>query len=104
MSDDSVSKGKSDTGNEFEVVDCAAVIADVWTLLDNECDPASRERVQHHLDHCGPCLEAYGIEEKIKSLIGRKCGGERAPEGLRERLSIEIRKSVVITTVESRER
>ncbi|MGU3431521.1 mycothiol system anti-sigma-R factor [Actinomycetes bacterium M1A6_2h] len=82
--------------NEFEDLDCSSVIADVWTLLDNECDEASRVRVQKHLDHCGPCLEAYGIEEKIKSLIGRKCGGERAPEGLRERLTIEIRRTVTV--------
>ena len=40
--------------------------------------------------HCGPCIEAYGIEEKIKGLLSRKCGGEHAPEGLRERLKLEI--------------
>ncbi|KQU31249.1 mycothiol system anti-sigma-R factor [Rhodococcus sp. BP-349] len=88
------------SGNEFEDLDCSAVIADVWTLLDNECDEASRQRVQRHLDSCGSCLAQYGIEEKIKSLVGRKCGGERAPEGLRERLTLEIRRSVTITATE----
>ncbi|MBJ8347277.1 mycothiol system anti-sigma-R factor [Antrihabitans sp. YC2-6] len=84
-------------------LDCSAVIADVWLMLDNECDQASRERLQYHLDTCGSCLEAYGIEEQIKSLLSRKCGGERAPESLRQRLSIEIRRTVVIqqTDVES---
>ena len=77
-------------------LDCSAVIADVWLVLDNECDPASRERLQHHLDTCGSCLEAYGIEEKIKQLLNRKCGGEVAPDSLRQRLSIEIRKTVLI--------
>ncbi|MGB7364193.1 MAG: mycothiol system anti-sigma-R factor, partial [Rhodococcus sp. (in: high G+C Gram-positive bacteria)] len=74
--------------NQFEDLDCSAVIADVWTLLDNECDEASRARVQRHLDSCGSCLAQYGIEEKIKSMINRKCGGERAPDGLRERLTL----------------
>ncbi|MBJ8338385.1 mycothiol system anti-sigma-R factor [Antrihabitans sp. YC3-6] len=79
-------------------LDCTAVIADVWLMLDNECDQATRERLQYHLDTCGTCLEQYGIEEQIKGLLSRKCGGERAPEGLRQRLSFEIRRTVVIRT------
>ncbi|MFH5210963.1 mycothiol system anti-sigma-R factor [Antrihabitans sp. NCIMB 15449] len=79
-------------------LDCTAVIADVWLMLDNEGDQATRERLQYHLDTCGTCLEQYGIEEQIKGLLSRKCGGERAPEGLRQRLSIEIRRTVVIRT------
>ena len=75
---------------EFEQLDCSAVIADVWLLLDNECDEASRQRLQKHIDECGSCFEAYGIEEKVKRLISRKCGGDQAPAGLRERLSVEI--------------
>jgi len=81
--------------DEYEL-DCSAVIADVWLMLDGECDDTTRERLQHHLDTCGSCLEAYGIEEKVKSLLSRKCGGERAPDTLRDRLKIEIRRTVVI--------
>ena len=86
--------------NEFEQFDCSAVIADVWLLLDSECDEKSCEMIQRHLDNCGACLEAYGIEEKVKSLIGRKCGGEHAPDGLRERLSFELRRTMIITGTE----
>ncbi|NLE79936.1 MAG: mycothiol system anti-sigma-R factor [Rhodococcus sp.] len=85
---------------EFEPIDCSAVIADVYLLLDSECDASSRARLQHHLDECGACLETYGIEEKIKSLLSRKCGGDHAPEGLRERLMVEIRRTVVVTRIE----
>jgi mycothiol system anti-sigma-R factor len=70
--------------------DCSAVIADIWLLLDNECDPQARARLQQHLDECPPCLAHYGLEEKIRHLLARKCGGERAPESLRERLRLEI--------------
>lgn len=42
------------------------------------------------------CLATYGIEEKVKALLSRKCGGEHAPEGLRERLMVEIRRTVVV--------
>lgn len=82
-------------------LDCSAVIADVWLVLDNECDQESRARLQHHLDSCSSCLAAYGIEEQIKNLLSRKCGGERAPEGLRQRLTMEIHKRTVIRQTES---
>lgn len=84
-------------------LDCTAVLADVWLMLDGECDDATRERLQHHMEHCSPCIEAYGIEEKVKSLLSRKCGGDRAPESLRERLTIEIRRTTVTreTSVET---
>ncbi|MEO6880000.1 MAG: mycothiol system anti-sigma-R factor [Mycobacteriaceae bacterium] len=80
------------------MLDCSAVIADVWLFLDHECDDASRERLQRHLDECGPCLTAFGIEEQIKGLLGRKCG-ERAPDGLREKLVDRIRVSVTEVSV-----
>ncbi|NLG56506.1 MAG: mycothiol system anti-sigma-R factor [Rhodococcus sp.] len=83
--------------NEFERLDCSAVIADVWLMLDRECDEASRARLERHLQECGSCFAAYGIEEKVKELIGRKCGGEQAPAGLRERLTIELRRTVIVT-------
>ncbi|NLU81934.1 mycothiol system anti-sigma-R factor [Rhodococcus sp. HNM0569] len=91
------------TQDEFERLDCSAVIADVWLMLDRECDDASRARLERHLAECSSCFEAYGIEEKVKSLVSRKCGGERAPEGLRERLSIELRRTVVVTRTEIRD-
>ena len=89
-----------DGSSQFDQLDCSAVIADVWLMLDNECDDASRVRLQRHLDDCGACFEAYGIEEKIKGLISRKCGGDQAPAGLRERLGIEIRRTVLIRATE----
>lgn len=73
-----------------EQLDCSAVIADVWLFLDHECDEASRSRLQRHLDDCGPCLTAFGIEEQVKLLVSRKCGGDRAPEGLRDRIRSRV--------------
>ena len=31
---------------------CAAVIAEVWTLLDGECTPETRDKLRHHLEEC----------------------------------------------------
>ncbi|MGW4244163.1 mycothiol system anti-sigma-R factor [Nocardia sp. NPDC004722] len=86
--------------DEMDDLDCSAVLADVWLLLDNECDAAVKDRLREHIDRCSPCIEAYGLEEKLKSLLNRKCGGDRAPDALRQRLTLEIRTSY--TSVETR--
>jgi mycothiol system anti-sigma-R factor len=75
--------------------DCAAVMAEVWTLLDGECTPETRDKLRHHLEECPGCLRQYGVEEQIKNLIARKCGGEKAPEALRRRLLVEIRRTTI---------
>lgn len=76
--------------------ECAEVIAEVWTLLDGECTAETREKLRKHLEECPPCLRLYGLEERIKSLIATKCRGEKAPEGLRERLRLEISRTTII--------
>jgi mycothiol system anti-sigma-R factor len=70
------------------------VLAEVWLFLDHECDGNRRELLQQHLDECSPCLEQFGIEEHLKVLLASKCGGEHAPEALKQRLREEIRKTV----------
>jgi mycothiol system anti-sigma-R factor len=75
--------------------ECAEVLAEVWTLLDGECSPEARDRLRRHLEDCPPCFQIYGLEERIKTLISTKCRGERAPESLRERLLVEIRRTTI---------
>lgn len=76
-------------------MDCSELLAEVWLLLDHECDPEQRSKLQQHLDECSPCLEQYGIEEKLKQLLARKCGGDRAPIDFRDRVHAAIREAVV---------
>lgn len=76
--------------------ECAAVIAEVWTLLDGECNEETRSKLRHHLDECPACLRYYGVEERIKALIATKCSGEKAPESLRARLRVEISRTTII--------
>jgi mycothiol system anti-sigma-R factor len=71
--------------------DCSEVLAEVWLFLDHECDSVRRDLLQKHLDECSPCLEQFGIEEHLKVLLARKCGGEHAPEALKQRLRESIR-------------
>jgi mycothiol system anti-sigma-R factor len=83
--------------------DCSEVLAEVWLFLDNECDKTRRELLKQHLDECSPCLAEYGLDEHLKALLHRKCGGEHAPEDFKERLRASIRKTVIeVTQVEVR--
>lgn len=86
------------TTGKCEVSGCAEVIAEVWTLLDGECSAESSARLRHHLEHCPGCLQHYGIEEQIKTLVARKCGGDKAPDGLRERLKLQISRTTIVQT------
>lgn len=74
---------------------CRDVLAEVWLFLDHECDQTRRERLQRHLDECSPCLEEYGLDEHLKALLHRKCGGEHAPDSFKQRLRESIRKTVL---------
>ncbi|RTL67408.1 MAG: mycothiol system anti-sigma-R factor [Pseudonocardiaceae bacterium] len=75
--------------------DCSEVLAEVWLFLDHECDQQRRALLSRHLDECAPCLAEYGIDEKLKALLANKCGGEHAPDGLRDRLRHQIRHAVL---------
>lgn len=86
--------GASDDSHGY--MGCAEVIAEVWTLLDGECTPEAKEQLRRHLEACPGCFKHYGIEERIKALIATKCKGEKAPEGLKERLRLEIRRTTII--------
>jgi mycothiol system anti-sigma-R factor len=70
-------------------------LAEVWLLLDGECTSEERGKLEQHLDECSPCLEQYGLEEHLKELLARKCGGEHAPDGLKAKLRASIREVVL---------
>jgi anti-sigma factor (TIGR02949 family) len=96
MSEYGCSGGVHDDGDSHGGLGCAEVIAEVWTLLDGECTAENREKLRQHLEACPGCFQHYGIEERIKVLIASKCQGETAPQGLRERLKLEIRRTTII--------
>ncbi|MGW5052919.1 mycothiol system anti-sigma-R factor [Actinokineospora sp. NPDC004072] len=71
------------------------MLNEVWLFLDHECDPNRRAALQQHLDECSPCLEEYGLEEHLKLLLARKCGGDSTTAEFRERLRASIRATVI---------
>ena len=80
-------------------IECVGVLRDVWLFLDDELDPTNRAVVEAHLDGCSPCLEEANLDQKLKALLHAKCGGDRAPQQLREKLVSHLR-SITVTSVD----
>jgi mycothiol system anti-sigma-R factor len=70
--------------------DCRDVLDEVYLYLDLECNEERRQLIRTHLDECSPCLREFGIEQEVKVLVSRCCGGEVAPDALRERLRAKL--------------
>ena len=70
--------------------DCADYIDRIVYFLDNELEEADCSLVRLHLEECGPCLRKYDLERTVKQIVARSCS-EHAPEGLRERVLIQLR-------------
>ncbi|HET6503298.1 MAG TPA: mycothiol system anti-sigma-R factor [Amycolatopsis sp.] len=75
-------------------LDCQEALAEIFQLLDRECSPERDAELRRHIDDCPPCLEEYGIDEHLKQLLARKCGGDHAPDELKHKLRASIRKVV----------
>jgi mycothiol system anti-sigma-R factor len=84
-------------------VDCVEVIEQVYLYLDGEIDDPHRSGGGGHPHDCGPCLRQYGIEQEVKALVARSCGGDSAPEALKDRLRAKLAEvRIEATTVEYR--
>ncbi len=70
--------------------DCSLVLARVYEFLDHEIETADGDRIRAHLAACEPCLETFDAEQALKSLIQRRCGGDRAPDHLRLKVMAKI--------------
>ena len=81
--------------------ECKDVLDEVYLYLDLECTDDRRQLIKHHLDECSPCLREYGIEQEVKALVARCCGGDTAPIELKERLRVRL--AALVFEAESRE-
>lgn len=76
-------------------LDCNEVLADVFLYLDNEGDEGARDRMRQHIEDCAPCLRQFGLEQDVKALVARCCGGDIAPDSLRTRVQVRLEQVVV---------
>ena len=74
---------------------CSEVLEAVYLYLDGEQDAPSRDTIRHHLDECAPCLRQYGLEQDVKVLVARSCGGDVAPSSLRARIRIRLQQAAI---------
>jgi len=79
-------------------IDCEDVLADVYLYLDDESDDDVRGRIRAHLDGCAPCLRQFGLEQDVKSLVARSCGGDVAPDTLKSRIRGKLSDVVIEAT------
>lgn len=70
--------------------DCSEVLEQVYSYLDGEQTEHDRATIRRHLDECSPCLRQFGIEQEVKVLVARCCGGDVAPAGLRTRVLLRL--------------
>jgi mycothiol system anti-sigma-R factor len=66
--------------------DCEQALRTLYYFLDGELTAARRVAIQHHLDECSPCLEAFDFEAELKIVVARCCR-DQVPEGLRQRVA-----------------
>jgi len=78
-------------------LDCDEVLADVYLYLDDETDDDARGRIRAHLDECAPCLRQFGLEQDVKALIARSCGGDLAPVTLKQRIRVRLTEVTIET-------
>jgi mycothiol system anti-sigma-R factor len=76
-------------GESYEDVNCQEAIFRLYHFLDGELTQERRVEIQHHLDGCLPCLEAFDFEAELRIVIARNCRDE-VPEALRERIAKAI--------------
>ena len=71
-------------------IDCSDAIHTMYHFLDGEMTPERRQHIQHHLEECLPCFEAFDFEAELRQLIAHKCR-EQAPESLKHRVADALR-------------
>ncbi len=77
-----------------EPEDCADYLERIVYLIDNELDEADCSVVRLHLEECGPCLQKYDLERTVKQIVARSCS-ESAPDGLRDRVLLQLREVTI---------
>src|SRR5687767_9520512 len=77
-------------GEPIEINSCDDVLTHVFEFLDHETSDARRGVIAEHLEDCSSCLREFGIEQEFKALVRRRCGGDKPPAGLRERIKVQL--------------
>jgi mycothiol system anti-sigma-R factor len=69
---------------------CDDALHELYGYLDGELTVERRTAIQHHLDDCPPCYEAFDFEAELRIVIARKCT-ETVPDALKQRIAEALR-------------
>jgi mycothiol system anti-sigma-R factor len=72
-------------GSEDSDVDCNETIERLYHFLDGELTDERRVEIQHHLDDCSPCLDAFDFEVELRQVVANRCK-DHVPDSLRARV------------------
>ena len=67
-------------------IDCSEALRKVEAYLDGELPLSEHAVIRVHLTDCSPCADRADFRRDLKAIVSRKCSGEEAPSGLKERL------------------
>ena len=71
--------------------DCAESLKELYGFLDGELTIERRSHIQHHLDDCLQCYEAFDFEAELRIIVSKRCK-EEVPEDLRNRVADALRR------------
>ena len=66
--------------------DCAESLKELYTFLDGELTIERRAHIQHHLEGCQNCYEAFDFEAELRIVVSTRCR-EEVPDQLRQRVA-----------------
>ncbi|MDP9067219.1 MAG: zf-HC2 domain-containing protein [Actinomycetota bacterium] len=67
---------------------CRETLQRAYLFLDGEVlSETERFDIQVHLEECTPCLERYGLEQELFSLMARLRTANPCPDGLKTRIA-----------------
>ena len=69
---------------------CIEAVELLYHYLDGELTDERRVLIQHHLDDCPPCFEAYDFEAELRVVVRQKCR-DHVPETLVLRVAAALR-------------
>jgi mycothiol system anti-sigma-R factor len=70
---------------------CRETLREIERYVDGECLRELTVQVEAHLAGCTDCQDHAEFKRHLKTLIAAKCGGERLPEGLVDRIRERVR-------------
>lgn len=68
---------------------CQVALSELYAYLDGALDDDTRQRIEHHLRECSPCLEAFDFETEVRRLIASRCR-DQCPDEVRARIQAAI--------------